>query len=205
MKTMRIAAALAATVSMTAPAMADYLVKCGSGGYRYTYCPVDTRYGVELHEQESTTPCTFNSTWGYDAGGLWTDGGCRAIFRIIEGRQASPVPDYNEGGDVDAILAAPIADGTMAELQADDEMQGRPIGYGAADAVEACALAAETKELGRGGDAIYFETVDQVTPRARRTFDVEMTLIIEFPNGKARRYDGECRVRNGEVIAYSRY
>jgi len=206
MKTIRIAAAMAALVSMTAPAMADYLVKCGSGGYRYTYCPVDTRFGVELHEQESTTPCTQNSSWGYDAGGLWTDGGCRGIFRILEGRQAPPPPpDYNEGGDADAILADVIADGTMEQLQDDDAQQGRPIGYGSADAVEACALASETKEFSRGAQSVTFESIDQVVPRARRTFDVEVTLIVEWSNGKARRYDGTCRVRNGQVIAYSRF
>lgn len=206
MKTMRIATALAALVSMTAPAMADYLVKCGSGGYRYTYCPVDTRYGVQLHEQESTTPCTFNSTWGYDAGGLWTDGGCRAIFRILEGRQGPPPPpDENEGGDLDQILADVIADGTMEQLQDDDAANGRPPGYGTADAVEACALAAEAKEFNRGASSVSFESVDQVVPRARRTFDVEMTLVIEWDNGKARRYDGTCRVRNGQAISYARY
>ncbi len=207
MTKLRLAAALAASVSMTLPAMADFYVECSSGGYRYTYCPVDTLYGVELARQDSTTPCTFNSTWGYDSGGVWTNGGCRGVFRILEGRRAEPVPepDYNEPGDTDTILADVIADGTMAQLEADDEAQGRPIGYGAADAVEACALASEAKELARGGDAVYFESVDQVMPRARRTFDVEMTLVIEFPRGEARRYDGECRVRNGQVISYSRY
>lgn len=206
MKTIRIAAALAATVSMTAPAMADYLVKCGSGGYRYTYCPVDTRYGVELHEQESTTPCTFNATWGYDAGGLWTDAGCRAIFRILEGRAApQPYEEEADPSDVNVILADVIDDGTMAELEADDEMQGRQVGYGSADAVEACALAADAKEASRGAESVVFETIEQVVPRARRSFDVEMTMVIEYTDGSARRHDGECRVQNGRVKSYKRF
>jgi hypothetical protein len=208
MKILRIAAATAALVSMTAPAMADYLVKCGSGGYRYTYCPVDIPYGVELAEQESTTPCTQNSTWGYDAGGLWTDGGCRGIFRILEGRRGPPPRDYddsNNGGDTDAILADLIADGTMEQMQDDDDRQGRQPGFGTADAVEACALASEAKEFSRGAESVSFESIDQVVQRARRTFDIQMTLVVEWSNGKARRYNGECRVKNGQAISYSRY
>lgn len=204
MRLLRATVALTTMLGLTAPAVADFYLECDSGGYRYTYCPADTRFGVELAKQKSNTPCTFNSTWGYDSGGVWTDGGCRGTFRVLEGRSA-PHRYEDTSGDTDAILAEVIADGTMAELQADDEYQGRQAGYGAADAVEACALAAEARELERGAARIYFESIDNVVPRARRAFDVEVTLVVEFNNGKLRRFDGECRVENGRAKAYSRY
>lgn len=204
MTAQRIAAAITVSLALTGPALADYYLDCSSGGYRYTYCPADTRFGVEISEQKSTTPCTLGSTWGYDAGGVWVDGGCRGTFRILEGRNAPS--RYDEPtSDVDTILAEVISDGTMAELQSDDELQGRAPGYSSADAVEACALAADAREAERGAASIYFESVDQVVPRARRAFDIDVTLVVEFDNGRARRFDGECRVQNGRVTAYSRH
>ena len=200
---LRLTAALAAAVSLAAPAFADYFLDCASGGYRYTYCPADTRFGVELAEQKSSTPCTLGSSWGYDAGGVWTDQGCRGRFRILEGRAAPR--DEPQDGDVETILAELEADGTMDELRADDEMQGRPIGYGVADAVEACAQAAGAREAAKGAEWVVFESLDQVVPRARRAFDIEVTLAVGFQNGKTRRFDGECRVQNGRVTAYARY
>lgn len=204
MTILRLSAALATAVSLAAPAFADYLVECSSGGYRYTYCPVDTRFGVELAEQKSTTPCTLNSTWGYDAGGVWTDGGCRGVFRILEGR-AQPRYEPEPQSDVEAVLAELEDDGTMDEWRADDELNDRPVGYGVADAIEACALAADTREVERGAAGVVFESVDQVVPRARRAFDLDVTLVVQFHNGKARRYDGQCRFQNGRITAYNKY
>lgn len=204
MKVLRAPLVIAALVLPAGPAMADYLIECASGGYKYTYCPADTRFGAELAEQKSTMPCTFNESWGYDAGGVWTDGGCRGVFRIREGRAAPPHAE-TEPGEADDILAEVIADGTMADLQADDEYQGRRPGYGSADAVVACALEAEARETGRGARSIYFESVDQVMPRARRAFDVEFTMVAEYPRRAARRVSGSCRVESGRVTAYSRY
>ncbi|MFT3811722.1 MAG: DUF3011 domain-containing protein [Micropepsaceae bacterium] len=204
MTILRLTAALATAFSLAAPAFADYLVECSSGGYRYTYCPVDTRFGVELAEQKSTTPCTLGSSWGYDSGGVWTDQGCRGVFRILEGR-ARPRPEAQPEYDVDEVLAELEADGTMDEWRADDELNGRSVGSGVADAIEACAYAAEAREMERGAAGVVFESVDQVVPRARRAFDLEVTLVVRFHNGKARRFDGECRVQNGQVSAYSKY
>ncbi len=203
MKTLSFMVGLAAMVWVSEPARADYYLDCSSGGYAYTYCPADTRHGVELAEQKSSTPCTLSTTWGYDAGGVWVDGGCRARFLVREGR-GRPQRHSEPQSDVDVILSEVIADGTMAELQADDEMQGRARGYGSADAVEACAIAAAARESDRRATGLYFESIDQVVPRARRSFDIEMTLVIQFRNGNARRFDGQCRVQNGRVTSYNR-
>lgn len=206
MKRLGLTTALLTAASLATPAFADYFVECASGGYRYTYCPVDTRFGVELAEQKSTTPCTFNTSWGYDSGGVWTDQGCRGVFRILEGRASPrPQPQPEPQSDTGAVLAQLEDDGTMDEWRADDELNGRPIGYGVADAIEACAFEAESREIDRGAAGVVFESVDQVVPRGRRAFDLEVTLVVQFYSGKARRFDGECRVQNGQVTAYGKY
>ncbi len=203
MKILRAPLAIAILILPIGPAMADYLLECSSTGYKYTYCPADTHFGVELEEQKSSMPCTFNESWGYDAGGVWTDSGCRGAFRIREGRNA-PAHRGRDSGDADEILAELISDGTMAELQADDEYQGRKPGYGSADAVEACALEADAREGARGAQSLYFESIDQVVPRARRAFDVEFTMVADYPRRAPRRISGSCRVESGRVTAYAR-
>lgn len=205
MTMLRAAAALAASMTLAGPALADFYLDCSSGGYRYTYCPADTRFGVEIAEQKSTTPCTLGSTWGYDTGGVWVDGGCRGTFRVMEGRAAPQrYEEPDAGSGVDAVLADVEADGTMDELRADDELQGRQIGFGSADAVEACAVAADSRENERGARSVVFESIDDVVPRARRSFDVELTMIVDHPRRGLRRHDGQCRVQNGRVTSFSR-
>jgi len=57
-------------------------VVCESNDYRYTYCPVPVRRDVDLVAQYSKSPCRFQSTWGYDRGGVWVDRGCAAEFVV---------------------------------------------------------------------------------------------------------------------------
>jgi len=35
-----------------------------------------------LLRQLSDTACKEGSTWGWDAQGVWVDGGCRGLFRV---------------------------------------------------------------------------------------------------------------------------
>jgi hypothetical protein len=56
------------------------VVTCASADGQRTACAADTRTGVKLQRQLSTTSCVGH--WGYDAGGIWVDGGCRAEFLI---------------------------------------------------------------------------------------------------------------------------
>jgi hypothetical protein len=37
---------------------------------------------VELLRQLSGTACVQGQSWGWDAEGVWVDGGCRALFRV---------------------------------------------------------------------------------------------------------------------------
>lgn len=51
-------------------------------GYFTKRCPADTGQGVQLLRQVSGSPCTFNSTWGYDSNSIWVSRGCRAEFAL---------------------------------------------------------------------------------------------------------------------------
>lgn len=55
-------------------------VLCESKNGARTVCPADTRLGVAVVRQISDTNCRYNSTWGFDANGIWVTAGCRAEF-----------------------------------------------------------------------------------------------------------------------------
>ena len=57
-------------------------ITCSSDDGRRAYCNADTRGGVRLVRQLSGSPCRQNSTWGFDARGVWVDQGCRAEFDV---------------------------------------------------------------------------------------------------------------------------
>lgn len=55
-------------------------VRCESKNGQRTVCPADTRMGVAVVHQLSDSDCRLNSTWGFDANGIWVTSGCRAEF-----------------------------------------------------------------------------------------------------------------------------
>ena len=55
-------------------------VLCESVDGQRKVCPADTRLGVAVVRQISDSPCRLNSTWGFDANGIWVTAGCRAEF-----------------------------------------------------------------------------------------------------------------------------
>ncbi len=57
-------------------------VMCESRNNRRNYCAADTRGGVTLDRQVSSAQCVQGRTWGFDARGIWVEGGCRGEFRI---------------------------------------------------------------------------------------------------------------------------
>jgi hypothetical protein len=59
------------------------IVRCESHDHRTRHCRVDTRGGVVLVNQLSRSGCFEGSTWGWDRGGIWVSGGCRAEFRVL--------------------------------------------------------------------------------------------------------------------------
>ncbi len=65
-------------------AMAQNTITCASapGGGR-TYCAADTRGGVVLVTPRGPrVPCQQGVQWGFDARGIWVQGGCAADFRV---------------------------------------------------------------------------------------------------------------------------
>ncbi|GGE07062.1 hypothetical protein GCM10011529_11810 [Polymorphobacter glacialis] len=57
-------------------------IRCESQDYRQVRCPVDTRGGVQLGRVLGNTPCRQGQSWGFDRGGVWVNGGCRAEFLV---------------------------------------------------------------------------------------------------------------------------
>jgi len=56
------------------------VVTCESDNNQPHHCPANTSNGVKLQRQLSTATCVGH--WGYDAGGIWVEDGCRAEFLI---------------------------------------------------------------------------------------------------------------------------
>lgn len=86
------AALLAAAAARAAPQYGDdrhygggQVVRCESPGNRYRECRMDTRGGVQLVRQLSSTRCEEGRNWGQGRGGIWVDRGCRGEFRSGSG------------------------------------------------------------------------------------------------------------------------
>jgi hypothetical protein len=57
-------------------------ITCSSDNGQRAYCTANTRGGVRLVRQISSSPCNQGSTWGYDSQEIWVDRGCRAEFEV---------------------------------------------------------------------------------------------------------------------------
>lgn len=68
-------------VVLFAERMEAQTVSCSSDGGK-KYCAADTKEGVQLLKQRSSTPCKQGESWGYDAHGIWVDHGCGADFNL---------------------------------------------------------------------------------------------------------------------------
>lgn len=60
-------------------------VRCESRDGRRRTCPMDTRNGVRLERELSSTPCIRGRSWGFDRNGVWVDRGCRGEFASFGG------------------------------------------------------------------------------------------------------------------------
>jgi len=58
------------------------IVLCESKSGHRAFCAADTSYGVSLSRQLSDHACVRGQTWGYDNGGIWVTGSCRAEFLL---------------------------------------------------------------------------------------------------------------------------
>ncbi|MBR8827231.1 MAG: DUF3011 domain-containing protein [Gomphosphaeria aponina SAG 52.96 = DSM 107014] len=87
----------------TTPALANRNITCESQDGRYKFCRIDTRGGVRLERQLSSTRCSQGNTWGYDRDGIWVDDGCRAEF-LVRDRNGAHHSNNNDGDDTAAIV-----------------------------------------------------------------------------------------------------
>ena len=71
----------------------DRTFECKSSGYAPTYCRVDTRNGITLTRQISSSECVQGQSWGFDDRGVWVSNGCKARF-ALRGRDDG----YGNGG-----------------------------------------------------------------------------------------------------------
>lgn len=61
--------------------MGGRIFRCESNDGRTRECAANTRAGVQLVRQISSSPCIQGRTWGYGRNGIWVAQGCRAEFR----------------------------------------------------------------------------------------------------------------------------
>ncbi len=60
-------------------------VRCESLDGRRRFCPMDTRNGVRLERELSSSPCIRGRSWGFGPNGVWVDRGCRGEFASLGG------------------------------------------------------------------------------------------------------------------------
>ena len=77
------------------PPQRPEIITCESHKDHRNYCEADTRGGVTLVRQLSHADCVLGRSWGYDARGIWVEGGCRAEFRVSE---YNGVPNWGNSG-----------------------------------------------------------------------------------------------------------
>ncbi len=71
------------------PAAARSIVTCGRAEPGRHACPTVAEAEVVLVRQLGDAACVRGRTWGYEAGTIWTEGGCRADFEVAP--RAQPV------------------------------------------------------------------------------------------------------------------
>jgi hypothetical protein len=130
--------------------------RCESDGNRQRYCRIDTRGGVELARQLSSTPCIRGRNWDYDRDGVWVSHGCRAEFATGYGNGYS-------GGNYGTIRCESSGNRTrecniesrgrvrlVRQLSSSPCIEGRSWGYGRNRVWVSNGCRAEFQAEGRG-------------------------------------------------------
>lgn len=80
-------------------------IRCESDSGRYRRCNADTRGGVRLSRQLSSSSCIQGRSWGYDRNGVWVSEGCRAEFDLGRGggNWGGGGGGWNGGGSGDVV------------------------------------------------------------------------------------------------------
>lgn len=84
---------------------------CSSDNGRRNFCNADTRGGVQMTRQISSSPCIQGQTWGYNRNAVWVDRGCRAEFVVgVPARPAAIVSCSSNDGRRNWCAIDPRAD-----------------------------------------------------------------------------------------------
>lgn len=83
-------------------------IRCESSDGRTRQCAADTRGGVSLVRQLSSSPCVEGRTWGYGRNSIWVSQGCRGQFAT--GGGAGYGGNYSGGGSYGQTLRCESAD-----------------------------------------------------------------------------------------------
>jgi hypothetical protein len=86
-----LAVVAAGVLGLADRASAQRSINCASEGKRYRYCSARTYGSARIDKRFSDAPCTFGKSWGFDAGGVWVDKGCRALFVLGEPASRPPI------------------------------------------------------------------------------------------------------------------
>ncbi|MEO5596163.1 MAG: DUF3011 domain-containing protein [Lysobacteraceae bacterium] len=82
----------------------DRTFECKSSGYDPNYCRVNTRNGVRLVRQLSTSACTQGRSWGFDERGVWVSNGCQARFAVIGYDRPDNRPGYGDANQGSRVV-----------------------------------------------------------------------------------------------------
>ncbi|MFZ4689259.1 MAG: DUF3011 domain-containing protein [Polymorphobacter sp.] len=100
-------------------------IRCESRDGRYRACQADTRGGVRLVRQLSSTPCREGRSWGRRSNEIWVDDGCRGEFELRYGSGNSGGGGPSAGAVIGGVA---IAGGLLALLsQANKKPAPAPI------------------------------------------------------------------------------
>jgi len=150
-------------------------IRCESfqtGGYGRKYCPANTRGGVRLSRRFGDSECVQGSSWGYDAGGVWVDNGCRAEFEMLGNGRPSGV-----------ISSTTIPNGTELSVRTNEAIDSKTASVGqtfsaviAADVVDSSGAVA----IPKGSDAqliIRSTSGGGITSASKLVLDVDSVTV----------------------------
>jgi hypothetical protein len=120
------AAVAGLTLTLTAPAFADYTLRCGSVDERHNTCRLAQPGYVTIERKISGASCNQGRSWDYDRREIWVDHGCEAEFRV-------DTHDSSSGSDASKVAAAVAAVAILGALAANkdhvDDAKYRDDGY----------------------------------------------------------------------------
>lgn len=100
-------------------AVTGRVLRCASIDQQKNYCLAYVRGGVKLLRQLSLADCRYQESWGYDAGGVWVDYGCRAEFFIRETQNLEELSEEADSGMTELMNMTIVAETLNPEKRPD--------------------------------------------------------------------------------------